>query len=139
MTLFGENEDEDCKRKKQRTLFAGILYATKVTESNNDAVYSLIRAKITMLDQNCSGSPRRLRSATKMPISALLNPDKSPKQKRKRVKAKCSSTGCTKLAKTGGKCNSHGGGHICQALDCKNFAVSRRRCISHGAWLHVML
>ena len=51
---------------------------------------------------------------------------------KRRARPKCTTLGCTKTAKSRGKCNSHGGGKTCSTLDCKNYAVSYGKCITHG-------
>ena len=52
--------------------------------------------------------------------------------KKRRIRPKCAVNGCDKSAKSRGLCNSHGGGKYCSALNCKNYAVSYGKCITHG-------
>jgi len=44
----------------------------------------------------------------------------------------CAFIGCSKLARKGGKCISHGGGTRCSVAECSKGAEKGGKCISHG-------
>lgn len=58
--------------------------------------------------------------------------DEPSQSKSQRGRQRCIAPGCSKIAKSQRKCNTHGGGKLCSFSGCTNFSVSYGKCITHG-------
>ncbi|KAG9408970.1 hypothetical protein AC1031_020878 [Aphanomyces cochlioides] len=85
----------------------------------------------TMQDPTISPKqgPTRRRKTAKVTTSCSTQRSNASTQANKKY---CTEPGCTKVAKSGGKCTKHGNKKICSHAGCEKSVQSRGACKAHG-------